>query len=235
MSTVTPATTPVPPAATAPAGPGRVRTAVIAAILTLGAVAVAVVVLWQPWGQRDQLSYAAIAPHRDAAWLGTVIDGLGFAAIGIALGLAVCILAPGRGSTWANVGAVMTGFGGVAFCGGVVSFGSFAWYATDTDAIPADSGTALMTYLNDHPAHLMGLQMAGFLLITLGSLVLIVALWRARSVPRWLPIAYLVLTIGVFALSGVALNIVQAVQALSLVAVAFFALRTAYRPAHLAR
>lgn len=69
---------------------------------------------------------ADIAPHRDAAWLGAVIDGLGYAAVGIALGLAVCALAPARGSTWATVGAVVTGFGGVAFCAGMVSFGSLA-------------------------------------------------------------------------------------------------------------
>jgi hypothetical protein len=234
MSTVTPAATSVPVAA-APAIVSRVRAAIVSAILTLGAIAVAVVVLWQPWGERNHLGYADIAPHRDAAWLGAVIDGLGFAAVAVALGLAVCMLAPARGSTWANIGAVVTGFGGVACCAGIVSFGSAVWYATDTDALPTGSGTTLMTYINDNPGHLMGLQMAGFLLTTLGSLVLMVALWRARSVPRWLPIGYLVLTVGVFVLSGVALNIVQAVQTLSLAVVAFHTVRAAGRPADITR
>jgi hypothetical protein len=67
--------------------------------------------------------------------------------------------------------------------------------------------------------------MAGFLLFTLGSLVLMGALWRARSVPRWLPVAYLVLTVGVFGLGGVVLNVVQAVQMLSLTVVAYYAWR----------
>lgn len=235
MSTSSPAATSVPAVSTAPAGVSRVRAAIVSAFLTLGAVAVAVVVLWQPWGERDHLGYADIAPHRDAAWLGAIIDGLGFAAVGIALGLAVCLLAPARGSRWANAGAVATGLGGVAFCAGMVSFGSFAWYATNTDAIPADSGTALMSYTEDNLGHVMGLQMAGFLLVTLGSLALMVALWRARSVPRWLPIGYLVLTVAVFALNGVALNIVQAVQTLSLLVVAFYAARAAGRPAPLTR
>jgi hypothetical protein len=70
-------------------------------------------------------------------------------------------------------------------------------------------------------------QMLGFLLFTLGSLLLMGALWRSRSVPRWLPIAYLVLTVGIFALSGLLLNVVQAVQTLLLVPVAFYALRRA--------
>jgi hypothetical protein len=222
------AVTSAPPASSAQT---RARAAIVAAVLTLGAIAVAAVVVWQPWGERDHLGYADLAPHRDAAWLGTLFDGLGYAAIGIALGLAVCMLAPGRGSTLAATGAVMTGLGGVAFCAGMVSFGSFAWYATSTDAIPADAGTALMAYAEDNPGHILGVQMAGFLLFTLGSLVLMAALWRARSVPRWLPIGYVLLTAGVFALSGVALNLVQAVQTLSLLAVAFYAARAASRPA----
>jgi hypothetical protein len=213
------------PAATAAAAPGRVRAAIVSVLLTLGAVVLAVVVLWQPWGARDQLGYADLAPHRDAAWLGATVDGLAFAAVCLALGLAVCRLAPARGWVWATVGAVLTGIGGVAFAAGMVAFGSLAWYATSTDAIPVAAGTAMMTYVDDNPGHVLGLQMAGFLLATVGTLVLMVALWRARSVPRWLPIGYLVLTVGVFVFSGVALNIVQAVQTLSLVVVAYFAWR----------
>jgi hypothetical protein len=209
----------------APARAERARTVLVRGVLALGAVASAVIVLWQPWGERNHLSYADIAPHRDAAWLGTMIDGLAIAAIGVALGIVVCGLAPRRGATWATVGAVLTGFGGVAFCAGMVSFGSLAWYATDPAAVPPDAGTALMTYVVDHPGHLLGAQMAGFLLYTVGALVLMVALWRARAVPRWLPVAYLVLTLGVFALDGVALNVVQAVQTLLLVPVAAYASR----------
>src|SRR5919112_2782575 len=92
------AVTSAPPASSAQT---RARAAIVAAVLTLGAIAVAAVVVWQPWGERDHLGYADLAPHRDAAWLGTLFDGLGYAAIGIALGLAVCMLAPGRGSTLA--------------------------------------------------------------------------------------------------------------------------------------
>jgi hypothetical protein len=83
-----------------------------------------------------------------------------------------------------------------------------------------------MTYVLDNPGHVMGAQMAGFLLYTLGTLLLMGALWRARAVPRWLPIGFLVLTVGLFAVDGVVLNVVQAVQTLLLVPVAFYALRT---------
>lgn len=221
MSTQTAAVT------SAPVRPAAPRAAIVSAFLALGAAVVAVLVLWQPWGERDALGYADLAPHRDAAWLGSLADGLAFAVVGTALGLAVCLLAPARGAAWANVGAVMTTLGGVAFCAGMVSFGSFAWYATDTAAVPSGPGEALMSYVEDSPGHMLGVQMVGFLLFTLGSLALMVALWRARAVPRWLPVAYLVLTVGTFALGGVVLNVVQAVQMLSLVVVAYYAMRTA--------
>jgi hypothetical protein len=53
--------------------------------------------------------------------------------------------------------------------------------------------------------------------------------------PRWLPIGYLVVTVGVFVPGGVTLNIVQAVQTLSLAVVAFYALRAAGRSADVTR
>jgi hypothetical protein len=117
---------------------------------------------------------------------------------------------PRRGPTWANIGAVLTGLGGVTFCAGMVAFGSFAWYATNSDAMPADSGSALMTYVENSPGHLLGLQIVGFMVTTLGSVLRMVALLRARSVPRWLPIGYLVLTAGLFVLRGEALSVLQA-------------------------
>jgi len=222
MSTLTPEAV----SATAiPSATERVRTAVVSAVLALGAVAIAVIVLWQPWGERDALSYTDIAPHRDGAWLGTLVDGLAIAAVGVTLAIAVCRLVRGRGAALATIGSVLTGFGGVAFFAGMFAFGSLSWYATSPDALPPDTGSAFMTYVNDNPGHVMLPQMIGFLLFTLGSLLLMGALWRSRSAPRWLPVAYLVLTVGVFALGGVLLNVVQAVQTLLLVVVAFYALR----------
>ncbi|HEU5110088.1 MAG TPA: hypothetical protein VFT95_16220 [Micromonosporaceae bacterium] len=222
-TTLTPET-----ALTAPSGTSRVRAAIVSVILAAGAAAIAAVVLWQPWGERDHLSYADLAPHRDAMWWGTLIDGLAFAAVGVTLAIAVCGLVPARrGAALATVGAVLTGFGGVAFCAGMVAFGSLAWYVTDPGVVPPENGTTLMTYIEDNPGHVMGAQMAGFLLYTLGSLLLMAALWRARAVPRWLPIGYLLLTVGLFALDGVALNIVQAAQTLLLVPIAVYAVRAA--------
>jgi hypothetical protein len=224
MSTLAPETVST---AVAPSATDRIRAAIVSGVLALGAVVVAVIVLWQPWGERDALAYDDLAPHRDGAWLGSLVDGLALAAIGVTLAIAVCRLAPGRGAALATVGGVLTGLGGIAFSVGMFAFGSLAWYATSPEAVQPDAGEALMTYVNDNPGHVLLPQMIGFLLFTLGSLLLMGALWRSRSVPRWLPVAYLVLTVGLFVLGGVAMNVVQAAQTLLLVPVAVYAFRRA--------
>jgi hypothetical protein len=53
-------------------------------------------------------------------------------------------------------------------------------------------------------------------------LLLSVALWRSASVPRWLPIAIAVLTIGQFAMPNALLDGEQALLMASFVAVAWF-------------
>jgi hypothetical protein len=53
------------------------------------------------------------------------------------------------------------------------------------------------------------------------------ALWRSRAVPWWLPIVFVVLTVGVFTLDGVALNVVQAIQLLVPLVIAWYLVRHA--------
>ena len=56
-----------------------------------------------------------------------------------------------------------------------------------------------MACIKADPAHMAAPQIAGFLVLNLGVLLLTVALRRSRSLPGWLPIATAVLTIGQFA------------------------------------
>lgn len=99
----------------------------------------------------------------------------------------------------ATIGAAATTLGGITFAMGAFGFAAVSWYATDTAAISVPAGTKLLDYTVDHPEHGMVVQMAGFLLFTLGSILLLVALIRARTVPLWLPIASLVLIAAQFA------------------------------------
>ena len=191
--------------------PSRSRTTLVAAALAVSAAAVASVLLWHPWPVRDRFGYGDIAPIRDAMWGAIVIDALAFAVVGLCLSIVVCGLARTRGAVWATVGAGVTTIGGIALAMGEFGFAALSWYATDTDAVSVAEGTKLLDYFVDHPEHGMVVQMAGFLLFTVGSILLLVALMRARSVPLWLPIACLVLIVAQFTPApGRVLDFIQA-------------------------
>lgn len=221
-TTVTPSIDGVAPAAVTSAA--RVR--IVAAALVLGSSAVAATLLLRPGPARNDLSYASFAAVRDGAWAATVVDHVGFIVAAFALAIAVCVLTPSRGAVWANIGAVLTAVGGTLFAGGVIAIGVLGWYATAPDALSPASGTALMTYLAENPGHVSGPQIPGFLLFNLGSLLLAVALWRAGSVPRWLPILWAVLTVAQFVgLPGRMLDLVQVALSAVFVVIAWFTVR----------
>jgi hypothetical protein len=231
MSTPPPIETPVPDVITPVTRTGeRTRPAIVAILLVMGAAAVTTALLWHPGPQRDDFSYAGLRPVRDAMWTATLIDAMGYASATIALSIAVCLLAPARGSRWANIGAVLTSLGGIAFATGEFAYSALGWYATATDVLPVDTGTALMSYVEDHPAHMITPVIAGFLALNIGVLLLSTALWRSRSVPRWLPLATVVLTIGQFAgLPNRALDVEQSAVMVVYAAVAWYLIRATAR------
>jgi hypothetical protein len=200
----------------------RTREGIVAVALTLGSLAVAILLIWSPGLPNEDFTYADLAPARDATWATLLFDGLGFAIAGAALALAVCMLARSRGAIWANVGAVLTTVGGLAFFAAEFAFGTLSWYAT---ALPADDGAKLITYVHDNPGHVMGVQVASFLAYNLGVLLMCVALWRARTVPRWLPIAIAVLTLAQFAMPSALGRVEEAVTMLSFVPIGWYLMR----------
>jgi hypothetical protein len=211
---MSPSTTPTTPlidqALTAPAPPGnRLRQTTVAVGLALSATTIAVLLVLTPWGERNALGYDDIAPVRDAAWLGVLLDGASFGVVGVTLGLVACLLAQGRGRNAALVGAALTTVGGIVFAMGGFGFAALAWYAT-SDAIPADSGRALLEYAEENPFHFYGVGGIGFLSYTIGTLVICTALIRARAVPVAGVVAFIVLTLAQFSpIPGRALDLVQ--------------------------
>lgn len=198
------------------------RTTLVASGLALSAAAVAAVLIWHPWPARDQFDYGDIAPIRDAMWGAIVIDAVAFAVVGITLSIVVCGFARSRGAVWASIGAVLTTLGGIALAMGEFGFAALSWYSTETDAVPVAEGTKLLDYTVNHPEHGMVVQMAGFLLFTLGSILLIVALIRSRAVPLWLPIASLALIVAQFTpVPGRVLDFVQVGSMVLFVALAW--------------
>ena len=187
----------------------RGRTLVVAATLALASAVVALVLLFRPWPVRNSFLYQELAPVRDAIWTAIFVDAISFAAIGLSLSLAVCLLARDRGARLATVGAIVTTLGGVLFAMGAFAFAALTWYVTDPAALPVAEGTSFLEYAVANPEHVMLPQLLGFLLYTLGTLILAAAMLRSGSVPRWLPIAIIGTTIAQFAVHDRALDFVQ--------------------------
>jgi hypothetical protein len=201
----------------------RGRTLIIAATLALAAGAVGLVLLFRPWPARNSFLYQELAPVRDAIWTAILVDALAFAAIGLSLSLAVCLLARDRGARLANVGAIITIGGAILFAMGAFAFAALTWYATDTAALPVAEGTRLLAYAVANPEHVMLPQLLGFMLYTVGTLILAVAILRSGSVPRWVPLALVGTTIAQFTVHDRVLDFVQigAMGTLILLAVLF--------------
>ena len=203
-----PVVTAAPSAGTAVAA---ARTRVVQGALTLGVVAVAGVLLVRPGPDRADRSYSAVAAGRDAAWLGHLVECVGYGLAGVGLALAVCLLVRHRGAVWATVGACAVATGGLLYAAMAYALGVFDWYATASTALPAADGAALLAFAQDDSGRLVAADVAGFLLFTLGSLLVCVALWRSQAVHRAVPVAVVLLTVAQFAVPpGRALDVVQA-------------------------
>ncbi len=204
-------------------GPGRTR--MVAVCLAASAVTLAALVLTHPWGPRldsssaATFSYDLLKTNRDAAWPATMLDAFAFGVLTICVALAAGHLVRGRGRLAATIGGVATVAGGVLFAMGAAGSATLTWYVTST-ALSEESGRDLIAFMNDHPGHVLVPQTTGFFLVTLGTLVLTAALVHARVVPRLAGAAFVLLTVALFAVSGQAMNAVQAAQMLLIGAIA---------------
>jgi hypothetical protein len=208
--------------ATAPSpGPTRLRVAAVA--LGASAAAIGVLLATTPWGDRldsssdDVLNYDSLVKVHDAAWPSMLVDGFAFAVIGLTVGLGVLHLVRGRGRIAALVGAVLTTAGGILFAMGAIGFAAIGWFAS-ADGLSNGTGQALVDFANDNPGHLMGPDMAGFLLTAVGSLVIAAALIRSRVLPVYVVVAYILLILVQFSgIPGRAMDFVQIAMMLMLI------------------
>lgn len=213
-----------------PVHPGRIR--LVAATLAAASLTLAALVLTHPWGERldssadDVLAYDHIVDNHANAWPAMLVDILAFGLIAVCLAIGVAHLVRGRGRTLATVGGALVVLGGLLSAMGSFAFTTVLYFVAE---MPEGAGQELVDTANDDVTHLLGVEMAGFLLFTLGSLVLAAALVRGRAVPRLAVAAFVVLTVGLFVATGTALDIVQAAQVLLAGAVAIPLLRSAAR------
>lgn len=204
-----------------PATAGRIR--LVAVALAAAAVTLAGLVITHPWGERldsssdEVLDYDHVLAHHANAWPAMLVDVFAVGVVAVCLAVAVTHLVRARGRTLATVGGVLLVAGGILSAMGGFAFATVTYFVAE---LPEASGRDLVDTANDDVAHLLGVEMAGFLLVTLGSLVLAAALVRGRAVPRPAVAAFVLLTFGLFATTGAALDVVQAAQTVLIGAVA---------------
>lgn len=178
---------------------GGARALLLALAVAIGALGSALLGLWHPEPDSgDAFSYAQLQPIRDAWWAYHFFGSVVVVLAGLGSAVAACLLAPTRGRIWATVGAVVLVAGSALFAAGLAAEAALFAYAADPAALPADAGTALMSYVGAHPErYVVGTGLGGVLL-TLGPVVVAVALWRARSVPIWVPVALVFSNVAAF-------------------------------------
>lgn len=181
------------------------RQRVAAVALAASSATIAMLLAAPPWGGRLDSSaekfvnYQDLLAVRDGAWAGMLIDGFAYAVLALALGLGVLHLVRARGAVTALVGAVLTIAGGILFAIGAGAFATFVWFAT-APGLSEGAGPSLVDYANGQVGHLIGADMAGFLSYTLGTLVMSVAVIRARAIPVVAVALFIVLTLAQFAM-----------------------------------
>jgi hypothetical protein len=156
-------------------------------VTSASAFALSFVSFLKPIGTGDLPDYAGIAPHRDYVWTFFAIAGVQLVVGACAAALATWVLTPDRGARWATVGGSLVWLGAAIYGVGVGGWAAVYYFATEPGVLGPATARRLVDSINDDTARMLAVPAGGAVLVALGSLLLAVALWRARTVPRWVP------------------------------------------------
>lgn len=199
-------------------------------VTSISAFALALFSALKPIGHGDALpGYAAVAPHRAYTWAFFVTAGVQLIVGACAAALAAWLLARERGARWATMGGSLVWLGAAFYGVGIGGWATLYWFATDPRTLAPATATRLFHDFNHDAAHMMAVPIGGAALIALGSLAIVVALWRARTVPRWVPIVGGLSAVATVVLppNGAAGVVAEAASSISTIAIGWYALRTA--------
>lgn len=163
----------------------------VAAVLYIGGEAVS------PKGTDQVIATTAVAfkvlpiaaQHQTQLYLASALVLLGLGTLAVSYG-AIATLVRGRGSALATVAALIGGLG--AFCGAIVNVVVYPTLAAAA-AAPGSRGAAanlLVTVSNSGFEHVF--SYVYFASEFLAPLLMGIALWRSRAVPRWLAALFFV-------------------------------------------
>jgi hypothetical protein len=163
----------------------------VAAVLYIGGEAVS------PKGTDQVVTTAAVAfkvlpiaaQHQTQLYLASALVLLGLGALAVSYG-AIATLVRDRGSALATVAALVGGLG--AFCGAIVNVVAYPTLAAAASAPVARGAAAnlLVTVSNSEFGQVF--SYAYFAGEFLAPLLMGIALWRSRAVPRWLAALFFV-------------------------------------------
>ncbi len=168
--------------------------------------------------------HADVAGSREAVRWVLVLGAVNLVVGVCALALAGLLLAPARGAAWATVGAGGMWLGAALYGVGVGGWAELFPAATHP-ALDESASHDLVAALVDDPVQLFATAGAGAALVALGTVLLAVGLWRARTVPRWLPVLTAVSILLTFVLptTGLLGLLVELPVAVSAIAIAWYA------------
>lgn len=144
--------------------------------------------LFFPAGENGHLTYDSVASTRAffRAWLTLAAVNLVVGAV--VFSVSAWLLVPTRGWVVATIGACLFCVGAALYAAGVGGVATLYYLVTDEGALSRAAGTGLADSLDAQEFTLWGPAFAGALVSLVGQLLLAAALWRAATVPRWIPL-----------------------------------------------
>jgi hypothetical protein len=180
-------------------GSDRPRAALIAIVILITSIAGIAVVWFYPVPDvAGRYSYAQLEPIRDFLWAFFIFAGVNVIVGNVAGALAGWQLVSARGAAWTTVGGALMGLGAAIYGVGIGGWATIVYYVTNPTAIDPARGSLLLDYVFNDVPRLFGAVIPGGLLVMIGTVCLAIGLWRARTVPRWVPILLASLLVTLF-------------------------------------
>jgi hypothetical protein len=202
----------------------RSRTGLLFGTLAVTSVlGLALTVLW-PEPSGEWYAYGDVAPIRDRFFAVLTVLTVVFLLGVPAQALAAMLVTRGRGAGWATAGGAVLILGAAMQATGPAGWAMLYYYAGGPALDPA-TATAFMARIASDGL-LYAVPTAGALLVAVGTAVQAVGLWRSRALPRWIPLASLVIVASfVLPVNGLAGALVQVPIAAAAVGMGWYAWR----------